>query len=64
MLVDDESTTLEQLNGMCGSKHDRFFGAKIFKKHLLVEMQASKIEETEDRAIGFASLDVMKEGSS
>jgi hypothetical protein len=32
VFVDDEATTLEQLNRLCGTKHDILFGAKIWKK--------------------------------
>lgn len=37
--MDDETTTLEQLNRLCGTKHDIFFGAHMPKRKFLVEMQ-------------------------
>jgi hypothetical protein len=39
VLMDDETTTLEQLNRLCGTKHDIFSGAHMPKRKLLVEMQ-------------------------
>lgn len=34
VLVDHEETTLEQLNKLCGIKHDIFMGAKIPRRGL------------------------------
>jgi hypothetical protein len=34
--IDDEEAMLEQLNRLCGTKHD-FFRAKILSRNLLVE---------------------------
>jgi hypothetical protein len=38
VLVDDESTTLKQLNRLCGSNHDIYSEAIILKRRLLVDM--------------------------
>jgi len=35
MLTDDEATTLEQLNTLCGSKHDFFLELTCLKKNCL-----------------------------
>lgn len=64
VLVDDESTTLKQLNRLCGSNHDIYSEAIILKRRLLVDIQALKMEEVENRATSFDSLDVMKEENS
>jgi hypothetical protein len=40
VLVDDEATTLEQLNRLCGTKHNIFSNTKIPRRRMLVEMQA------------------------
>lgn len=61
ILVDDEVATLEQLNRLCGTKHDIF---SRVKRRLLVEMQTLKIDKTNDKTIGFGPMDVMKEGPS
>jgi len=37
VLVDDEETTLEQLNKLCGIKHDIFMGARIPRRCLPIE---------------------------
>ncbi len=34
VLIDDEETTLEQLNRLCNMKHDVFSGAMIPRRHL------------------------------
>jgi hypothetical protein len=49
-LVDDEEATLEQLNRLCGAKHDVFKGAMIPRRCLHVEPLEEKT--TNDREIG------------
>jgi len=41
--VDDEKTTLEKLNKLCGAKHDVFTEAKILRRHILVEIANGKM---------------------
>jgi hypothetical protein len=38
MLMDDDATTFEQLNKLCGSKHDIFFGVQMPRRRLIVEV--------------------------
>jgi hypothetical protein len=38
VLVDDEVATLQQLNKLCGTKHEFFFKGRIFKRRLPMEM--------------------------
>jgi len=59
ILVDDEITMLEYLNRLCGTKHDIFSEAR---RQLPMEMQTLKINEANDKTIGFGPMDVMKEG--
>jgi hypothetical protein len=37
VLVNNEKATLDQLNRLCGIKHDIFFGTKIPRRRLHVE---------------------------
>jgi hypothetical protein len=41
--VNDEKTTLKQLNRLCGTKDDIFFGAKIPQGRLPVEIRDVEI---------------------
>jgi len=55
VLVNDEKVTLEQLNMLCGTKHDIFFGARIPRKRLFVEiLNVEIIKEGETKHIDFA----------
>jgi hypothetical protein len=54
VLVDDEERTLEQLNRLCGAKHDVFSEAKILKKCLLIE--AVERDTTNDQEVMFVGL--------
>jgi hypothetical protein len=38
VLIDDEREILEQLNHLCGAKHDIFSRAKIPRRHLPIEV--------------------------
>jgi len=44
VLIDDETIKLEQLNHLCGTKHNIFSSAKIPKKRMSIEMQALEVE--------------------
>lgn len=41
-----------------------FFGVRILRRRLLVEMHALEMEEAKNKTTSFGSLDVMKEGNS
>jgi hypothetical protein len=51
VLVNDETTTLEQLNHLCGTKHDVFFGVKIPRRKMLVEMKMLEVEKVKERTM-------------
>jgi hypothetical protein len=49
VLMDDEAATLEQLNRLCGSKHDICFGAQMPRRRLPMEMQQLEANAMEGR---------------
>jgi hypothetical protein len=61
ILMGDKIATLEQLNRLCGANHDIF---SRIKRRLPMEMQTLKVNEANDKTIGFGPMDVMKEGPS
>jgi hypothetical protein len=50
---------MEQLNKVCGTKHDIFFGAKILKRRLLVAMQSLEVNVVKDIITKTRPLKVM-----
>jgi hypothetical protein len=59
VLVDDEEATLEQLNKLCGIKHDVLMGARIPRRCLPIE--SLDVETTEN--IETKHVDVGKNSS-
>jgi hypothetical protein len=61
VLVNDEKTTLEYLNKLCGTKHDIFSGARIPKRRLLVEIPNVEIaKEGEVERIDYANNSIVR----
>lgn len=52
--VDDEKVMLEKLNRLCGANHDAFTGAKIPRRHILVEAVNGKT--VDDCKVGHVDL--------
>ncbi len=51
VLVNDETTTLEQFSHLCGTKHDVLFGVKILRKKMSIEMKMIEVEKTKERTM-------------
>lgn len=61
VLVADEEATFEQLNCLCGAKHDVFSMARIPRKHLLIEaMEDDTINDREAMFVGLERSFKMK----
>jgi hypothetical protein len=54
VLVDGENATLEELNRLCGAKHDAFTKTRIPRRRLPMETIEGKI--VEDREVGHVDL--------
>jgi hypothetical protein len=50
VLVDDEIAALEQLNKLCGTKHDIFSKAHMPRRKLPVEMQQPEMDAVDGKA--------------
>ncbi len=44
MLINDEEVTLTELNGLCGIKHNVFFGVRMLKHRILVQASTFGVE--------------------
>jgi predicted transport protein len=64
VLINDETTTLEQLNRLCATKHDNFFGTRIPRRKMSIEMQGLETEEAKEITMDVKAIGAVKEGSS
>jgi hypothetical protein len=55
VLVNDEDVTLEELNHLCGTKHDIFTRARIPRRCL--PMESTKEEVVDDHGVGHVDVD-------
>ncbi len=60
--MDDEVVTFEQLNRLCGTKHDIFSEARMPRRRLPFEMQQPKMDATDGKAMKLGLVDNFKEG--
>lgn len=63
MLMDDDVTTFEQLNRLCGSKHDIFSGVQMRRRRLIVEVQQLETNAVDDMITRSRPTESLKEGS-
>jgi hypothetical protein len=64
VFVNDEAATLQQLNQLCGTKHDIFSSIRIPKRRMLIEMQGLEDEEAKERTMDVGAIGAIREGSS
>ncbi len=51
VFVNDEVATLEHLRCLYGTKNDVFFGIRILRRKMLIEMKMLEVEKTKERTI-------------
>jgi hypothetical protein len=59
VLVDDEITAPEQLNKLCGTKHDIFSKAHMPRRKLPVEIQQPEMDAVDGRATKSRHVEIL-----